>query len=187
VNRLSETARFDHPAPARFNAAEFLRMADLGAFEDMRVELDHGEIVRMNPPFNDHAFTLGAVMRQLFQAVQGAEMAVVPEITVDLGDETLRVFDAAIVRRSSAAERLLAPEAVVLAIEVSDTTLNYDLGPKLRDYATAAIPDYWVIDVQARVVHVMSGPTGDRYATRSTVPFGEPLALPEGLGTIVLD
>jgi Uma2 family endonuclease len=162
-------------------------MVDLGAFEDMRVELDHGEIVRMNPPYNDHAFTLGAVMRQLFQAVQEPGLVVVPEITVDLGDETLRVFDAAVVRRSSAAERLLTPEVVVLAIEVSDTTLNYDLGPKLRDYATAAIPDYWVIAVQAKLVHVMSNPIGDRYATRITVPFGEPLALPQGLGTIVLD
>jgi Uma2 family endonuclease len=162
-------------------------MADLGAFEDMRVELDHGEIVRMNPPYNDHAFTLGAVMGKLFQAVQAPEWSVVPEITIHLPDETVRVFDAAVVRQRSKAGRVLAAGDVLLAIEASDTTLNYDLGPKLRDYATAAIPHYWVIDIQARVVHVMSDPAGDRYASRSTVGFGEPLGLPEGLGTIVID
>lgn len=162
-------------------------MADVGAFDEMKVELDHGEIVRMNPPYNDHAFAVGAVMAKLFSAVRVPGIMVVPEITLQLPDETVRVFDAALVRRETATGRVLHPGDVLLAIEASDTTLDYDLGPKLRDYAAAGIAHYWVIDIQAKAVHVMAEPAGDRYASRSTTRFGEPLDLPEGLGSIVLD
>jgi Uma2 family endonuclease len=162
-------------------------MADVGAFDEMKVELDHGEIVRMNPPYNDHAFALGTVMRKLFEAVHSQGLSVVPEITVELADDTIRAFDAAIVRSDAAGDRVLGPRQVLLAIEVADTTLDYDLGRKLRDYATAEIPYYWVVDVQAKAVHVMSGPAQDRYESRETIRFGEPMQLPEGLGTIVLD
>lgn len=162
-------------------------MAELGAFDDIKVELDHGEIVRMNPPHNDHAFTLGTLMRALFGAVQIGDLIVVPEITVVLPDETVRAFDAAIVRSAATADKLLAPEHVLLAVEISDTTLHYDLGVKLRDYAAAGIPNYWVVDVKSRAVHVMAGAEGEVYRDAHIVRFGEPLALPEGLGTIVLD
>jgi Uma2 family endonuclease len=186
MNKLSGSLRADSPAPARFTADEFLRMAGLGAFNDMKVELDHGEIVRMNPPHNDHAFTLGTLMRALFAAVDMDPFVVVPEIAVVLPDETVRAFDAAIVSSAAMAEKVLSAEHVLLAIEISDTTLHYDLGVKLRDYAAAGIPNYWVVDVKARAIHVMTVPSGSAYQITSVVRFGEPLELPEGLGTIVL-
>lgn len=186
MNRPVASARFESAVPARFTAAEFLRMADLGAFDDMKVELDHGEIIRMNPPHNDHSFALGTVMRALFEAVPTGAIAVVPEIAILLPDETVRAFDAALVRSEAANEKLLLPRHVVLAIEVSDSSLEYDLGPKLRDYAAAGIAYYWVVDVQAKAVRVMSAPREDGYGKSATIRFGEALELPEGLGTILL-
>lgn len=41
--------------PARFTTAEFLCMAEAGAFDDMNVELVDGELSRMTPPMNDHS------------------------------------------------------------------------------------------------------------------------------------
>ncbi len=35
----------------------------------------------------------------------------------------------------------------------------------------AAIPEYWVVDVNARIVLIHSRPTGDAYAERETVAF----------------
>jgi Uma2 family endonuclease len=35
---------------------------------------------------------------------------------------------------------------LALAVEVSVTSQSRDLGPKLRDYGRAGVPDYWVID-----------------------------------------
>ena len=35
-------------------------------------------------------------------------------------------------------------------VEVSDTTLNFDLSVKAPLYARAGILEYWVMDIQAR-------------------------------------
>jgi Uma2 family endonuclease len=187
MNRPSQPLRFDNPAPARFSAGEFLRMAGLGAFDDMRVELDHGELVRMNPPYTAHAIVQAQVLKKLFRSLVSTDVEVVSEISVLLPDDTIRAFDAAIIVRAALEEEVLRPQHVVLGIEVSDTTLNLDLGDKLRDYADAGIPVYWVVDVQARAVHVLQDPGGRDYRRRKIVRFEESLDLPEGLGTIVLD
>lgn len=162
-------------------------MADLGAFADMKVELDHGQIVRMTPPYTDHAVTQALTLRALFEAVRSEHVTVVPEIGILLGDDTVRAFDAAVITKAALGSKILKPEHVVLGIEISGTTLDRDLGEKLRDYALAEIADYWVVDLKARAVHKMSQPTGGGYEKRAVVRFGEPLELPEGLGTIVLD
>ncbi len=81
-----------------------------------------------------------------------------------------------------------APSVYQLASarEVADTTLEQDLGRKLRDYATAGIPVYWVVDVNAQVVHVMTQPSGGDYK-RNVLRFGEPLNVPGTNTTVVID
>jgi len=51
-------------------------------------------------------------------------------------------------------------------VEVSATTLDYDLTTEAELYATAGIAEYWVLDVEGRALHV----------------FREPEPLPTGLG-----
>jgi Uma2 family endonuclease len=186
MNRSAASLRPEGSAAARFTAAEFLRMAELGAFDDMKVELDHGEIVRMNPPHTPHAVGQALTLRALFDAVRSDEVVALGEITIVLRDDTVRAFDAALVTRAALEVAVLAPDNVVLGIEVSDSALDRDLGEKLRDYAAAGIRDYWVVDAKARAVHVMSGPAGEGYEKAEIVRFGEALELPQGLGTIVL-
>ena len=187
MNRPTQFLHPDGAAPARFTAAEFLRMAELGAFDDMKVELDHGELVRMNPPHLPHGLGQARVSARLSQALQSTSAAVTGEVTIILGSDTVRAFDAAVITEEAFTHRLLKPEHVLLGVEVADTTLEQDLGRKLRDYAAAAIPNYWVVDVNARVVHVMTEPSGDDYARREVVRFGEPLIVPGADATIVLD
>lgn len=65
-------------------------------------------------------------------------------------------------------------------VEVADATLQGDQGLKLRVYARARIPIYWIVNVSQRQVEVYSHPTGsnedptyaDRqdYAADSEVP-----------------
>lgn len=50
------------------------------------------------------------------------------------------------------------PTTVVLIIEVSDTTLRYDTVTKARIYARAEIPEYWVVNLTARVLMVHRRP-----------------------------
>lgn len=58
------------------------------------------------------------------------------------------------------------PTTALLVVEVSDTILDFDLTTKAEVYATATIPDYWVLDVNARRLHV----------------FRDPAQFPAGLG-----
>ncbi|MFL6861644.1 MAG: Uma2 family endonuclease [Allosphingosinicella sp.] len=187
MNRPAARIRFERPSSARFSADEFLRMADVGAFEDMKVELDHGELIRMNPPYTAHAACQMRIGTALVEAVKARPLTVVGEVTVRLDDETVRGLDAAVIDSASVSEQVLEPGHIRVGIEISDTTLETDLGPKLRDYASAGIATYWVVDLNARAVHVMIEPDGNGYRSRTLVRFGEPLTLPDGLGTIVLD
>ncbi|HEX8258338.1 MAG TPA: Uma2 family endonuclease [Allosphingosinicella sp.] len=187
MNRPGQRFVSEGAAPARFTAAEFMRMAELGAFADMKVELDHGELVRMTPPMSDHGAVQARVIIALSAVAARGGFTVYGEVGINLGEDTIRACDAALVRGEVPAHRLLEAAEVELAVEVSASTLDVDLGEKLRDYAAAGIPLYWVVDTGARVVHVMRSPQGKAYAAREVVRFGEPLELPGGAGTILLD
>lgn len=46
------------------------------------------------------------------------------------------------------------PAEIRLLVEISDTSLAFDLGQKARLYAPAGIAEYWVIDLKTRTVMV---------------------------------
>ena len=48
-------------------------------------------------------------------------------------------------------------------IEVSESTLRFDLGDKAELYAAAGISDYWVVDVAAHSIVVHRDPAAGRY------------------------
>jgi Uma2 family endonuclease len=52
---------------------------------------------------------------------------------------------------------------VALVVEVSDTTLRFDLTAKATLYASEKIAEYWVIDIENRVIHVHRDPQNDVY------------------------
>jgi Uma2 family endonuclease len=54
------------------------------------------------------------------------------------------------------------PLAVLLAVEVAHTSLQYDLTTKAELYAAAGIPEYWVLDLEGRVLHVFRTRNGAR-------------------------
>jgi Uma2 family endonuclease len=53
---------------------------------------------------------------------------------------------------------------VLLAVEIADTSLRYDLGRKIGTYAAYGIPEVWVINALTLVtrVHKQLGPEGYR-------------------------
>lgn len=186
MNRPAPRVEDQASAPARFTAGEFLRMAELGAFEDMKVELDHGEILRMNPPYAPHGTLVARVIGALSEAARGSDLTVSGEAGILMGGDTVLAFDAALVRGTIPDGRF-APHQLSLIVDVSDTSIERDLGAKAREYGAAGIGLYWVVDIKAQAIHVFTGPTPEGYRDREVVRFGEPLNLPEGLGTLILD
>jgi hypothetical protein len=51
---------------------------------------------------------------------------------------------------------------ILLAVEVADTSLAYDLGPKARLYALHGVAELWVVNARERTtaVHTRPGPDG---------------------------
>jgi Uma2 family endonuclease len=85
---------------------------------------------------------------------------------VALADDTEPEPDLAVLRRRAMPpykESEPATEDVLLLIEVGDTSLTYDRGTKLRLYAEAGIPEYWVVDASAEVVEIHRGPAPGGY------------------------
>ena len=86
------------------------------------------------------------------------------------------------------------PGRSVLIVEVADSTLDYDTTTKAELYATAGIPDYWVLDVVGRRLLVFRAPAplpAGRGATayRTHRVLGptdtiSPLAVPTAVGTV---
>jgi len=59
-----------------------------------------------------------------------------------------------------------APANTWLAVEISDSSLAYDLGRKPRIYANAGVRALWVIDVNTLETHIFSQPGIDGYALK---------------------
>jgi Uma2 family endonuclease len=129
----------------RFDRDEYHRMAELGLFEG-RVELIEGEIIDMSPQKSRHATAVRYATRTLEGAL-GAGFEVRPQLPLTLGPRSEPEPDIAVVPGSAADYRDAHPTSALLLLEVADTTLSYDLNEKARLYASARIPEYWVVDL----------------------------------------
>jgi hypothetical protein len=76
---------------------------------------------------------------------------------------------------SCACSRTVPAESVALVIEVSDSSLDRDLGRKSVLYAAAGIPEYWVVDLAGERILIHVDPNADGYLGQVALPFGEPL------------
>lgn len=171
-------------ARRRFTVEEYYRMGEAGILSpDDRVELIGGEVVQMTPIGARHAACVAALTR-LLQALPGDHAVIWVQNPLRLGLHDEPQPDLAILRPPLARYRVRhpGPEEVLLVVEVSDTTLAYDRGVKLPMYATAGVPEVWIVDLEGEAVEVYRTPTAGRYRETERVPRGgqpSPRAFPE--------
>jgi Uma2 family endonuclease len=162
------------PRPHRLTVDDYYRMAEVGVLSpDDRTELIEGEIVDMAPIGSSHADVLRLLYQRLVRAV-GDEAVVSVQLPVRLSRHSEPQPDVALLKTKTAGYRRAhpGPADVLLLIEVSDTTLRYDLSTKARLYATHGIPEYWVIDLVANKVWRHLKPRATRYAERAEISAG---------------
>jgi Uma2 family endonuclease len=93
-----------------------------------------------------------------------------------------KVLDYAVDQRSVVDHRHLAPSDIALLVEVADSTLKYDTEVKDKLYARSGIPDYWVLDLKNRQLHVFRNPTPTGYTSHLILTEPNqitPLAFPQ--------
>ena len=74
------------------------------------------------------------------------------------------------------------PQTALLIVEVADSALGFDRVRKKRVYARNKIPEYWILDLQARCLEVYREPAGEDYRSKSTLSENgtiAPLAQPD--------
>lgn len=159
---------------------------DAGAFGDAHVELVQGELIEMAPARTRHAFLHGEIMRALVTAYQGSALRFYLDLMVTIEDDTVRTPDIVVAPKVESEGTEVVAADIVLAVEVSQTTLPEDLGRKRVHYAKAGIRSYWVVDGVDDRVHMFAEPIGSDYAQVRLAKFGELLDLPEDGGTITI-
>lgn len=167
----------------RFSVDEYLAMGDAGILhEDDRVELIDGEIIVMPPIGDPHEVCTDWLTRLLVPPLINRAMVRV-QGAIRLNDRSAPQPDIAVLRERPLSEvGPYFPPDVHLVIEVSDSTLAFDQGPKLARYAAAGIPEVWVANLRAREVTAYSEPSGDEYGNVRTYRVGEsisPRAFPD--------
>ncbi|HEX8560492.1 MAG TPA: Uma2 family endonuclease [Pyrinomonadaceae bacterium] len=160
-----------------FTVAEYERMAEAGILsEDDRVELVAGEVIKMSPIGKRHAACVDALSEILRERL-GRSVIVRVQNPIQLDDFSEPQPDVAVLKRRDDFYRHAhpRPEDVLLVIEVSDTTLEYDRQVKAPLYARAGVPEVWVVNLPGERVETYADPAGDAYQTPGSHARGEEL------------
>lgn len=149
----------------RFSVADYERMIDEGILgENDRVELIHGEILEKMSIGDLHAACVNKLTR-LWNRLLVDSAIVAVQNPVRLEDSRPEP-DIALLRPREDFYAGGAPEAadVLLLIEVADTSLEFDRDIKGPLYAAAGIAEYWILDLENRVLLRHRLPRSGAYA-----------------------
>ncbi len=158
-------ARAPGPKPHRFTIAEYRKLYETGLFCDMKTMLIHGELFTMVMPKPPHDFGLAA-MYEFLRSVCPAGHYVRNQQGFDIGTNNDPGPDLAVVPGTFRDYATTTPTRALMVVEIAHTTLQMDTTTKAELYATAGVPEYWVLDLEHRQLIV----------------FRDPQLLPTGLG-----
>ncbi|MDP9436953.1 MAG: Uma2 family endonuclease [Actinomycetota bacterium] len=177
------------PAPHRFTVDEYHRMAETGLLApDARVELIEGEVIDVPPIGPPHASVVDRLTRLLVLGL--AESAIVRvQGPVRLSDISEPQPDLTVLapRADFYALATPRPEDVLLAVEVSASSLRFDTQVKLPLYARSGVPAVWLVDVGAGTVLVATAADDGRYRDQRTAGPGETLQVPGSTLKLAVD
>ena len=161
----------------RLKIDDYACLSDTGIFGDAGTELIAGEIFIMSPEWRPHMRVKDELAYRLRRALedQASHLFVGTGGSVALGEDEMPRPDI-VVTDEIDGDNAVPGKSVALIVEVSASTLDYDLTAKAAIYAAAGIPEYWVADVNARVIHQMWRPERDAYSATRDFSFGDVVA-----------
>ncbi|NET33326.1 MAG: Uma2 family endonuclease [Cyanothece sp. SIO1E1] len=169
---------------AKWSLEDYHRMIEVGLLAGRQVELLDGEIIEMSPEGPEHA-QLSTDTADYLRELLGKRVVVRDAKPITLPESGSEPEpDLAIVeplREIYRTQHHPYPENIFWLIEYADSSLGKDLDVKRKTYAKAGIREYWVVDLQNRVVKVFREPVDSNYRSEVTLTQGVlyPLAFPE--------
>ena len=176
---------FRHPeigGPERrpFTNAEYhaLAWAEILA-PDERVQLIAGDIIVMSPVGNRHAACV-ALIDDAFTPLRlvPARVCIRVQSPLVMPDNSEPEPDAMLLawREDRCTFRAPRPEDVLLLVEVSDSTLEYDRDVKMSLYAAAGVPEAWLVNLREDWLESHTQPTADGYRATRRYALGDTIA-----------
>jgi Uma2 family endonuclease len=158
----------------RWSVAEIEEIVKAGILADERFELIGGEIVPMSPKGIRHERLKGTLAEYWYQRLP-SEIRLITETTFRLDEDTFVEPDFVFFRKSDGLANL-GPETCLLAVEVADSSLLYDLHRKAHLYAVFGVREVWVINAQTLLTHVHRRPGIDGYQEKPEIAPDQALA-----------
>ncbi len=141
--------------------------------ENERFELIGGELVPIDVKGIHHELLKNALSYYLVRNTpEEFRLAVATTFRLDEGSFIEPDF---IFFRKADGLANLNPRTALLAVEVADSSLKWDLGRKARIYANFGVPELWVVEAVSRVVHVHRRPGLEGYDEVAKVSEDQPL------------
>ncbi len=157
------------PYPSRkcWTRAEYEHLIELGVLTTHdHLELIEGEILEKMPQNEPH--TTGLLLcTEVVRAIYSRGHVIRIQAPFNVGAKSVPEPDLAIVEGSIRDFSKTHPFRAVLLVEVSDSTLTYDRTTKAKLYARAAVPDYWILNLNERILEVYRKPVGTEYTERT--------------------
>jgi len=168
----------------RFTIAEYHHLEEMEFFNGDRTELIRGEILSMAAKGTKHTVCCSNFLRELATLINGRAVLRCQD-PIFLPPNSEPEPDFAIVRDRD--DNYLTghptPDDILLVIEISDSSLNYDRDVKGAMYAESGIENYWIFNLLDNRLEAYSEPYCDvqgngTYAQRKYVLSHQAIALP---------
>jgi Uma2 family endonuclease len=165
----------------RFTVDEFERMAECGILDhDERLELIEGDIHVMSPKGRRHEVLRSELLLH-WATKRPTNLKMASETPLRLSDDTEPLPDLIVYSADLVAPDVRADTAL-LVVEISDSSLAYDLARKAAIYAQSGVAEYWVVSARDLKTRVHRQPIDRGYQQIFDVEGHDvlaPLAAPE--------
>jgi Uma2 family endonuclease len=118
-------------------------------------------VVPMSPKGNRHELVKAALQQHWFPRIVDTPISLITETTLYIAEDEFFEPDFLFWPRAVPLQGVTAATALLI-VEVSDTSLGYDLGRKAAIYARLGLAELWVIDANtlATTIHRSPSPNG---------------------------
>lgn len=161
------------PPGRTLERSEYDALVRVGAFAEERVELLYGVIVPRAPQDPEHSQPIRSLVPLLTIALH-RRAVVQSQLPFAATDGSEPEPDVAVVPFGDYSQA--HPDRAFLIVEVANSSHKTDR-LKADVYATAQVPEYWIVDVPGRAIEVRTEPMNGTYSTLRTYRPGQTIAL----------
>ena len=149
----------------RFTCQEVERLLNTGVFDGQRFELIDGDLVDKMGQKPPHAIGIQLVHDWLITFLRLVRVQLPMEAAGKDRERSVPEPDLAVLLEMKAEHLHRHPRGneLLLTVEVADSSAAFDLSRKAVLYAAAGVPEYWVLDLNRRMLVVHRQPDGSQY------------------------